>query len=265
MREAQILLRARRIAEERARLTAALERALVLDVQRWLAKVGALAASQLRAGHTHRAEFAAHTLAPRLLRTLTARLRDAAEAAARMVIRDLEKAAPGALERKGFIADVIAAATRWVQHYAAARVVQITESTRKILRRTIEQAIDEPEGYRDTAKRIREVTEGEIGRNRAMRIARTEVHGATERGNIEAVRATGFAYEKRWAAVHDKRTRHAHLEADGQQVPLNEKFRVGGYLMDFPGDQSAPPSMTIACRCVTQNIPVIPGLSLPSR
>jgi hypothetical protein len=255
IKRAHALLQAR----ERIRLTAAIERALVEDVARWLARVGKLAASHLRAGHEHAAEHAGFELAPRLRATMRARLLNAAESAARLVLRDLDKAGAPKLERKGFIDDVIAAATDWVASYAASRVVQIAETTRKTLRRITLGAIDTDVGYRVTARQIVDATGGEIGKRRALRIARTEVHGAVERGNIEAIRATGYAYDKKWVAVEDKRTRPDHAEADGQQVPADGKFRVGGVLMDFPGDQTAPPRAVINCRCTVANVPRIPG------
>ena len=246
-------------ARERIRLTAAIERALVEDVARWLARVGKLAAAHLRAGHVHAAEHAGMELAPRLRATLQARLRNAAETAGRLVLRDLDKAGAPALERKGFIADVLAAAADWVAGYAASRVVQIAETTRRTLRRVIMGAVNTEVGYRVTARQIVDATGGEIGRRRAERIARTEVHGAVERGNIEAIRATGYAYDKQWVAVEDQRTRPDHVAADGQQVPADGKFRVGGVLMDYPGDQTAPPRETVNCRCVALNVPRIPG------
>lgn len=38
---------------------------------------------------------------------------------------------------------------------------------------------------------------------------------------------------------------------DGQRVPLDGKFDVGGYKMKFPGDMSAPAHLVYNCRCTT--------------
>jgi hypothetical protein len=57
------------------------------------------------------------------------------------------------------------------------------------------------------------------------------------------------AASKRWQATGDDRTRPSHLEADGQQVPINEPFEVGGSALMHPGDPNGPPDLIINCRC----------------
>lgn len=89
---------------------------------------------------------------------------------------------------------------------------------------------------------------------KARRIARTEAHGAVNAGALAAARqsqaATGDRYWKRWLATDDVRTRASHRVADGQTVPLDEKFRVGGFLLDFPGDPiTIAPHEVVNCRC----------------
>ncbi len=89
---------------------------------------------------------------------------------------------------------------------------------------------------------------------KARRIARTEAHGAVNAGQLAAAREaevdTGENYHKRWLATEDVRTRATHRVADGQTVPLSGKFRVGGFLLDFPGDPIViAPHETINCRC----------------
>ena len=55
-----------------------------------------------------------------------------------------------------------------------------------------------------------------------------------------------------WESMRDERVRNSHIKADGQTVPINEPFIVGGYKMMFPLDDSmgAPISEIIGCRCV---------------
>lgn len=89
---------------------------------------------------------------------------------------------------------------------------------------------------------------------RARRIARTEAHGAVNGGALDAaraqVRAGGEPLFKRWLATGDRRVRPSHAVADGQIVPLDQKFRVGGYLLDHPADSSeVAPHEVINCRC----------------
>ena len=55
-----------------------------------------------------------------------------------------------------------------------------------------------------------------------------------------------------WVSMRDERVRVNHWNADGQTVPVNEPFIVGGYKMMFPLDDSlgAPIEEIINCRCV---------------
>jgi hypothetical protein len=55
---------------------------------------------------------------------------------------------------------------------------------------------------------------------------------------------------KEWVAILDRRTREAHVRADGQRVPVNEPFQVGGELLQFPRDPRGSAGNVINCRCV---------------
>lgn len=85
---------------------------------------------------------------------------------------------------------------------------------------------------------------------RAELIARTE----TTRLQNEGTQALGEEWgvkKKAWLATQDGRTRDSHLDADGQEVDLDQPFEIGGYKMMQPGDMSlgAPISEVANCRC----------------
>ncbi|QDF19598.1 MuF-like minor capsid protein [Gordonia Terrae phage RoadKill] len=89
---------------------------------------------------------------------------------------------------------------------------------------------------------------------KARRIARTESHGAVSAGQLAAAKIrqelTGIRMWKRWLSTEDSRTRASHRVADGQAVPLDQPFRVGGFLLDHPADAiSVAPHEVINCRC----------------
>jgi hypothetical protein len=78
--------------------------------------------------------------------------------------------------------------------------------------------------------------------------------GALNAGRAEAFRVVAeedpdTIYERLWLSTDDHRTRSTHEEADGQRVPLNSPFIVGGFELAFPGDPSGPPQEIIQCRC----------------
>lgn len=61
-----------------------------------------------------------------------------------------------------------------------------------------------------------------------------------------------YGYRKKaWAARLDGRTRMAHGNVHGNVCKISQPFVVGGYLMQYPGDQNtAPIEMWARCRCV---------------
>lgn len=60
-----------------------------------------------------------------------------------------------------------------------------------------------------------------------------------------------YAYHA-WLSERDDRVRPTHITADGQRVPVNEPFWVGGYRVMYPTDSSlgAGPEEIVNCRCV---------------
>lgn len=100
---------------------------------------------------------------------------------------------------------------------------------------------------------------------RAQTIARTETIGAYNAGTLTAWLSSAAVLEEQldkvWVSTHDERTRHAHRDADGQRVPLDGVFQVGGVPLRFPGDPAAPAAQTVACRCTMIEVPA--GEPLP--
>jgi hypothetical protein len=81
--------------------------------------------------------------------------------------------------------------------------------------------------------------------------------GAMNAGRIGAFKAVaqelGEPMDKSWLATMvgaaAETTRPTHRAADGQRVPLDQPFIVGGVEMDRPGDPSAPINEVANCRC----------------
>lgn len=106
------------------------------------------------------------------------------------------------------------------------------------------------------AKRLKNVSEGYL--SNTIRIARTEttrIEGAARQAVGDEGKRLGFNMWKRWVATDDSRTRDEHAAADGQEVPNDEPFIVGGEKMMYAGDISYGASgwNTINCRCTIVN------------
>lgn len=83
---------------------------------------------------------------------------------------------------------------------------------------------------------------------RMKRDARTAVTGLDGILTSSALRDAGFT-RKRWVTRHDAKVRETHRAAEGDTVPIDEAFVVGGYPLMYPGMRGAPPSLVINCRC----------------
>ena len=90
-----------------------------------------------------------------------------------------------------------------------------------------------------------------LSHDRALMIASNDTNAfANYEQHIQAIKA-GYT-RKRWSTMRDKRVRHTHVLADGQEVGIQMPFIVGGYEMLFPLDQSlgADAREVVGCRCV---------------
>ena len=91
------------------------------------------------------------------------------------------------------------------------------------------------------------------------RIARTEMHKASEMGNLEAAKQSGFDLRKAWLAALDGRERETHREAhfkyQENPIALDAQFEVGRDMMSQPG-WGTDPAENINCRCTQYYVPV---------
>lgn len=90
-----------------------------------------------------------------------------------------------------------------------------------------------------------------IGRNNAMRIARTEGHRIQSQANYDAqvkAKSKGADIVKIWSAALDAKTRDSHFKLDGQQKEIDEPFVYGKNKAMFPGEFGVA-HLDINCRC----------------
>jgi phage portal protein BeeE len=132
---------------------------------------------------------------------------------------------------------------------------RINQTTRDDIMGTLWRAIEDGLSIRDIATRIMEQHGAQYSRARATMVARTEVSGAMNCGHTEAIRRAyedipGIEAAKEWLSIHGATTRDEHAEADGQQVPVDDMFTVGGEQCMYPGDASLSAAMRINCQCL---------------
>lgn len=135
----------------------------------------------------------------------------------------------------------------WVDARASVLGRELTDTTFEALKAAFTESDGENENRQQLVKRIQSVYDGFTG-PRAATIARTEVHGAYQQGTVDGYKQAGASI-KIWVAVADEHTRASHLAADGQEVPIDQPFNVGGESLMFPGDPAGSAEETINCRC----------------
>lgn len=135
-------------------------------------------------------------------------------------------------------------------------VLPISDTTRNYIQLVLNRGIEE--GW-SIERMVQEIEREDYLDGRVRRILRTETNRAINYGGHLARDKWEFKTQKRWVSVHDNRTRHAHLSADGQTVDSNAFFTVGGEQMEFPGDPEASGEQTINCRCFSEDVAVRDG------
>lgn len=92
-----------------------------------------------------------------------------------------------------------------------------------------------------------------MNRASAVRTARTAITAAQNGGRqatMDSAKAMGVKLRKRWVSAKDGRVRDVHGQADGQTVPTDEPFIVGGEKLMFPGDRTSASAWNLYnCRC----------------
>lgn len=147
----------------------------------------------------------------------------------------------------------------WINTYSFAKTRTITELIREEARKALAVSVSKGESSSQLAKRLARVIGGKRVKWALIRMARTEVHAASEKGSFEAARSSGLIVVKEWAALEDRRTRLSHAIADGQLRELDVVFSVGADHLMFPGDPNGSGKETINCRCVALYHPRING------
>jgi uncharacterized protein with gpF-like domain len=153
---------------------------------------------------------------------------------------------------------------RWEQRPAVSahlaevsnRMVRVPDEVFDLVSGQVSQAVNLGESIPDISDRIAQTLDSTATprwSNRATVTARTETIGALNSGRSDAFRAlageTGRGFEKVWISTVDDRTRETHVDADGQRVPVDQPFVVGGFELDYPGDPDGPAEEVIQCRC----------------
>lgn len=123
-----------------------------------------------------------------------------------------------------------------------------------VVKRELALGHAEAENAEQLARRLEEAILGSAERTgwRAKRVARTEMHGACQSGEMTAIRLAkdeGVATGKIWQCSFLPESRESHMAADGQRRDVEEPFTVGGESLDHPGDPAGSANNVVHCVC----------------
>lgn len=93
-----------------------------------------------------------------------------------------------------------------------------------------------------------------------VRNARSIVTAAENKGRIDSyieAQNAGYKVQKRWVAIVDERTRHAHQELNGKVQDIDKPFKNEIGEIWWPGDPSSAPANRMNCRC--HLVPLVDG------
>ena len=138
---------------------------------------------------------------------------------------------------------------QYIAQHAGAKIDGITDTDRQWLANTLRQGEDEGKTPAQMADDLQDEFD-EMSAGRASTIARTETASAYNAVGLSTAQdLMPDGATKTWNTTSEK-PREAHEDADGQTVPIDESFEVGGEDMDYPSDPNGSDWNTINCLCV---------------
>lgn len=135
-----------------------------------------------------------------------------------------------------------------IAKFAGGKITTAPKDLVGVLMTSLQKSYDEGHSIPRAARKMREAGYAH-SRGYAERIARTELIGAVNAASLAQIQGATTIPYKLWMATNDKRTRPHHREADGQTVPIDSTFVVGGHRLEYPGDPNGPGEEVIMCRC----------------
>jgi hypothetical protein len=124
------------------------------------------------------------------------------------------------------------------------------ETTWKSIVTELERAGLENPTVQEIANAIKDKLES-LAPFESRRIARTEMARTENWGGLEGYKQNEYVDHKGWMCSFVEGSRDAHEDADGQEVGLNDDFKVGTDMLAYPGDPRGKASNVINCLCST--------------
>jgi uncharacterized protein with gpF-like domain len=137
---------------------------------------------------------------------------------------------------------------KWLDEKTTVFAKQINTTTFDDLKKQFAESAELAESRVKLIERIQNTYSG-YTTERARTIARTEVHGATQKANMDSSAQAGITKKVWiWGEGVMGGVRPEHLAMDGDKVNIGDSFSNG---LDFAGDPNGGAEETINCSCQT--------------
>lgn len=132
-------------------------------------------------------------------------------------------------------------------------IVDITETTRKLVNKALADGLAEGDTIRQVAKRIERYTLGGLGKNKArpLLIAKTEALMASGIGKDIQAEQYPYVMVKNWVHGHPKKPRSQHEEAVKDKKSMGDNWTLYGRTMRYAGDSKGGAINNCNCQCST--------------
>lgn len=130
----------------------------------------------------------------------------------------------------------------------AQRLGTLGDAIREQVKESIQAGYENGWSVAKTASAIIERVDS-VAPGRAAALARTDLNALSNGASLAMASQVDGVNSKTWLATDDERTRETHAEADGQTVPIDQPFTVGGEQADYPGDPDLSDEESFNCRC----------------
>lgn len=134
--------------------------------------------------------------------------------------------------------------------YAAAKVVQITDTTRNILNNVLKEAQSDGLSSKSTVSKILESVEG-MSKTRAKTIGRTETSSSVNNTSLRTAKEAKMK-EKGWIHIGGQyASRDNHMRLNGKFIKIDDYWDLGkGIKCKCPHDPMLPASEVVNCNCL---------------
>lgn len=137
----------------------------------------------------------------------------------------------------------------WVDEWSTELADIMKLNTHEAVESVLKEAIENGESIQEIELKMKDLPQ--FDRKRARTTAITEVLTASSKAQWESYMQSPAVVGKKWKHSGSKKNnpRQTHVDLDGTEIAVDEKFDVNGNEADFPRDTSLPASERVRCHC----------------